>query len=80
MRGLNLFDYNQSREIERQHFGFYALIAAAARQADTDNMHRLEQAFPNVIADLRARYRAPGGELPGDRPPRLAEGDDAAQA
>lgn len=74
-RGLNLFDYEQSRQIERQGFGFYALIAAAARQADTDNMERLTMAFPHVIADLKARYNAPGGELPGDRAPSLVGGD-----
>lgn len=70
-RGLNLFDYEQSREIERHHFGFHALIAAAMRQADTDNMERLTMAFPQVAADLKARYNAPGGLLPGDRPPAL---------
>lgn len=67
-RGLNLYEYNESREIERHHFSFYALLAAAMRQADSQNMSLLTAVYPNVAADLRARYNAPGGELPGDRP------------
>lgn len=67
-RGLNLFDYEQSREIERHHFGFHALIAAALRQADSENFALLTAVFPEIARDLRARYNAPGGELPGDRP------------
>ncbi len=65
---LNLFDYERSKHIAALDEPFYALIAAAMRQADTDNMDRLTYVFPQVAADLKARYNAPGGELPGDRP------------
>lgn len=64
-------DYRESVTIERQGFAFFALIAAAMRQADTDNMARLTAAFPEIAEDLKRRYNAPGGELPGDRAPRL---------
>jgi hypothetical protein len=42
---------------------FYSLIMAAARFADTDNFDKLEEAFPEVIQELKARYNAPGGAL-----------------
>jgi hypothetical protein len=40
---------------------------AAMRQADTGNSIALEQAFPETAAELRARYHAPGGILPGEQ-------------
>ena len=45
---------------------FYALIMAAARSADTDNMAKLEAAWPEVIDQLQRRYNAGGGILDGD--------------
>jgi len=42
---------------------FYALIMAAMRQADTNNLEKLQQAWPNVLDELRKRYNAPGGAL-----------------
>lgn len=72
---LSLYDYELSREIAARDEPIAALIAAAMRKADTDNMAALAEAFPHVAADLKARYNAPGGELPGDRPPRLVTGE-----
>lgn len=54
-------------------FGFYALIMAAMRQADTDNAERLRRCWPDVWQELHARYNAPGGILPDDV---LPEDDD----
>lgn len=45
---------------------FYTLIMAAMRQADTDNLEALQSAFPRVWNELRRRYNAPGGKLPGE--------------
>jgi hypothetical protein len=59
-------DYEQSKQIEMQDFSFRALIMAAMRKADTDNMAKLQRAFPTIYAELDARYHAPGGILPGD--------------
>jgi hypothetical protein len=61
------FDYEASKVIVQNGFPFYALVMAAMRQADTRNMARLEQAFPDVAAELRVRYNAPGGVLPGEQ-------------
>lgn len=59
-------DYRQSQDIEKQGYPFYALIMAAIRQADNDNRVKLVRAFPSVFTELCARYRAPGGVLPGE--------------
>lgn len=45
---------------------FYTLIMAAYRFADTDNQEILERAYPSIIAELKLRYNAPGGVLPGE--------------
>ena len=63
---LNLYDYEVSRNISAESPPFYALIAAAMRQADSINIEKLRAAFPGVYADLVARYNAPGGKIEGD--------------
>lgn len=65
---MSYFDYLKGQELVGQDVPFYALIQAAMRRADTDNLARLEAAFPEVLAELRARYDAPGGLLPGEGP------------
>lgn len=45
---------------------FAALIMAAARKADTNNLERLGQAFPEIVSEFRSRYNAPGGVLEAD--------------
>jgi hypothetical protein len=42
---------------------FYTLLMAAMRCADTDNLWKLIQAFPDVWDELQKRYNAPGGAL-----------------
>jgi hypothetical protein len=62
---LSLYEYVRSKELEREPF--YGLIMAAMRNADTDNMGKLEGLFPEVWDELHARYNAPGGVLEGDK-------------
>jgi len=62
---MSQHDYEVSKRIAYD-YPFYALIMAAMRQADTDNTARLRAAFPDVWAELQARYNAPGGVLPSD--------------
>lgn len=59
---MGLYDYQAS--IPLSSAPFYALIMAAMRQADTDNLEALKQAFPKVWDELQRRYNAPGGILP----------------
>jgi len=63
---MSLYDYRVGQEIESQGYPFYALIQAAMRQADTDNLQKLREAFPNTHKELLARYNAPGGLMKGD--------------
>lgn len=45
---------------------FYALLMAAMREADSNNIAKLKEAFPNTWVELKARYNAPGGRLEGE--------------
>lgn len=65
---MSLYDYKVGQKIVCQYGDdeFYGLIQACMRVADTDNLHLLRQAFPQVWDDLQARYHAPGGLLPGE--------------
>lgn len=62
------YEYQASRRIYDTQLPFYALIMAAMRGADEENLRRLKLGFPDVWAELDARYHAPGGLLPGEAP------------
>jgi hypothetical protein len=64
---MSLYDYQQSQEIATRDYPFYALIMAAIRQADTENLDKLQRVFPEVVAEFRHRYHAPGGRLEGEQ-------------
>lgn len=61
---MSQFDYFDSQLLEAGNHSFYALIMAAMRRADTDNLKKLKEAFPKTWEELNARYHAPGGRLP----------------
>lgn len=63
---MSLYDYKVSIELESQDFPFYALIMAAMRGADSNNIEKLKYVFPEIWEELKARYNAPGGLLIGD--------------
>lgn len=63
---MSHFDYEASKHAALQDYPFHALIMAAMRQADTDNLEILKAGFPGTWTELDARYNAPGGLLPGD--------------
>lgn len=63
---MSRYDYECSKEVSRLSAPFYALIMAAMRQADSTNIVKLRAAWPEVYAELDARYNAPGGLLPGE--------------
>ena len=63
---MSLYGYRESLELAKNDVGFYALIMAAMRKADTDNVEKLKRAWPEVWEELKARYHAPGGMLPED--------------
>lgn len=63
---MSLYAYQESQELATRDWGFYSLIMAAMRKADTDNLDLLKAAFPDVWRELRERYNAPGGMLAGE--------------
>ena len=63
---MSLHEYRESQRVAGEGYPFYALIMAAMRQADTDNVERLKQAFPETWRELKARYRASYGRLDSD--------------
>lgn len=64
---MSLFDYQASKQLAAMDPPFAALIMAAYRKADTGNAIWLEQAFPDICREMRARYDAPGGVLSGEQ-------------
>jgi hypothetical protein len=62
------FDYQASKHIAMQDYPFHGIVMAAMRQADTRNLAKLKRSFPDVWAELDARYNAPGGLLDNERP------------
>jgi len=63
---MSLYDYKTSLEISKEEPPFAALIMAAGRKADSNNLEKLYDAFPEIVNELRLRYEAPGGILPDD--------------
>lgn len=59
---MSLYDYKRSMTLG--DVPFYALIMAAMRRADTQNLAKLKDAWPLVWQELDQRYHAPGGYLP----------------
>ena len=60
---ISLHEYEESKRIAAQGYPFYALLAAAMRQADTENLTKLRAAWPDVWASLSRRYGSPGGVI-----------------
>ena len=49
---LTEYEYVQSLKIAAKGYGFYGLVAATMRQADTENLALLRTAFPGVWESL----------------------------
>jgi hypothetical protein len=63
---MSLHDYQISKLLHEFDPSFAALIMAALRKADTSNALLLRGAWPDICAEMQARYDAPGGVLDGD--------------
>ena len=64
---MSLYDYQKSIEISRGDPPFAALIMAAMRKADSDNLILISRDWPNIVNELAARHNAPGGLLKGEK-------------
>lgn len=60
---MSYHEYERGKIIAQQDWPFYSLIQAAMRQADSDNIEKLKEAFPEIFKELYARYNTPGGFL-----------------
>jgi len=60
---VSLYEYRESLRLSAGDPGFYSLIMAAMRKADSRNAHALATAFPGTWQELQDRYNAPGGVL-----------------
>lgn len=63
---MSFHDYEYSRLLHHNDAPFYALVMAAMRRADTENLEKLKSLFPDTWEELQARYNAPGGRLAED--------------
>ena len=63
---MSLHEYEESRELGKTDPSFYALIMAAMRKADDNNLGKLRSLFPETWKELLARYNAVGGILPDE--------------
>lgn len=64
---MSHYDYEISKKIAANDYPFYALIMAAMRQADNNNLELLKQCWPGIFSELFLRYNAPDGVLPEDK-------------
>lgn len=62
-------EYQESQEIDRHGYGFYAIVMAAMLKADTANTHKLKHMWPWIYDELEARHNATGGHLSADFQP-----------
>lgn len=61
---MSHYDYVISKKIAVEDPPFASIIMAAIRKADTINANILKDVFPEIFAELKIRYWAPGGLLP----------------
>ena len=64
---MSHYDYEVSKHIAGHDYPFYALMMALIRQADSDNIERIREMWPEVVAEFEQRFNAPGGILPSER-------------
>lgn len=65
---MSRYDYRASQRIAAQDQPFNALLMAAMRRADTDNLRKLAHGWPDVYRELCERYNNPGGLLLNESP------------
>ena len=65
-KAIEMFAYRESDK-HLLDDPFYATLMACLKVAYSNNIGRLKQAFPEVVAEYYARYQAPHGLLPGEQ-------------
>jgi hypothetical protein len=77
---MSLSDYEESKRLSSGDPSFRALIMAAMRKADTDNLDKLETCWPDTLAELKERYNTPGGLIASEQEAREAHSDPSKPA
>lgn len=73
---MSYHEYIWGREISTKDYPFYALIQAAMRQADTNNLEKLKSLFPGTFKELQIRYNSPKGLLPDEIANEESKGEE----
>jgi hypothetical protein len=63
---MSLHEYQASHQIATSGHPFYGIIMAAMRKADSINLAKLRREWPDVWAELDARYHLPEGKFPSE--------------
>ncbi len=64
MSKTSLHDTDIRKDIEKiPGVSFYGILLALIARADTNNLARLKQVFPEVVREFTIRYHAPAGAL-----------------
>ena len=76
---MSYYNYIESKVISEHDYCFYALIMAAMRKADSNNIELLKTTFPQTWDELYKRYHSPDGMIEADKTAGcvhyLAQGD-----
>jgi hypothetical protein len=67
---VSLYDYIVSKVLDEYDPPFAACVMAALRKADSENAAKLREQWPEICAEMQARYDAPGGLLAEERDAR----------
>jgi len=70
---MSLHGFRAACDMVKRDEPFYGIIMAAMMKADDNNLHFLKGCWPEVWAELDARYHARGGLLEGEEGARLPE-------
>ena len=63
---MSLHSYMKSRELLADDPPFSAIIMAAMRKADPENLWKLRSGWPQLWTELNTRYWSPGGYMPDE--------------
>lgn len=63
MRGKYFYEYQESRQDISHNTSFYGLLAVCIRKADSDNLRRIENEWPEFTAEIKERIGSPAGCL-----------------
>ena len=70
---MHIMDYWRSRRLKQEDFPFYAALAYLIQKADSNNLRKLLEVWPEEVEEIQMRYNTPAGAITEDEE-RLAKG------